>query len=223
MIPISGLFYIFEAIIGFCITYKLWQSYQKTKISIHRNFVYLFLCLTLSFFLLGLPSFVVPQFPFILKTAYLIALALIFLGLAFGIKSLISIKLKRISPLIGLALTLIFGFIIVLLETFHFGQPKLIQGIIVWNLEPTATLMFSFLILALGIPLTIEFVRYGLKNPEIRARCLWLAAAFFLTGIGGCITHLNVTWLMLVLGHIAMSFGFISGAIAFIFTKPAIA
>ena len=220
MISISGLFYTFEALICLGITLKLWQSYQRTKNPITKNFIYFTFFLTLSFFLFGLPSLIVPELSFILKTAYLIALIFLFFGCAFSIKSFISTRLKQISPQIGFVFTLAFGFVIILVEALHFGQPKLIQGIIIWNLQPIATLIFSFLILLFTIPLTIEFLRHSLKNPKIRTRCFWLAATFFLAGIGGFITHLNVDWPILTLGHIVMAFGFIFGAIAFIFTKP---
>ena len=123
------------------------------------------------------------------------------------------------NPWAGSALTLVFGAVILVQNFLNFRIPVMVLGIINWKLEQTSFFIFSALIVAVTVPLTIEFMLYGLKNRELFWRCLFLALTFCFIAAGSIITLSDMSFGALAFGHTLMSLGFVAGAFAVILYK----
>lgn len=220
MINFAGFFYIFGSIIIACITYRLWHSYQKSKNPVTKDFTYIALSVVISLFVLGLSSLVFSQNYRIFKVGHLIGLTFLFISCAFGLRIFFYSKLEQIPPNFAFLIATFLGSVMLFLQARYTGHPRVVQGIVEWNLHPTVFLLLSALILGYVIPLTIAFIHSGLKDPKIRARSFGMASGFFTTGIGSILNTSNFGRSMIVLGAIFMSLGFISFAFVFFLTKP---
>lgn len=222
MVNFSGILYMSGSFLLSYLAYRLWPSYQKSKNPVTKNFAYVGFFLALSLFIFGLSCLIFSQNYRLLKIGSQFALIPFFIGWAFGLRAFFYSKLEQIPPDFAFLVAAFFGSIILFLQIRYAGYPRVTHGITEWNLHPTVFLLFTLIVLALVIPLTITFIHSGLKNPEIRTRSFTMATGFFLAGIGTILHSSNLGWLMVAFGSIIIFFGFISVAFAFFFTKPSV-
>ena len=218
MINFTALLYIFGGIVNASTTYRLWNSYQESKNEVTKNFIYIGFFLTLGLFILGAFSLFFSKNYFLLKISILIAAIPVFISLAFGVRLFFYLRFEQFHPNFALLTAIIFSPLI-LLQARYPGLPRITQGVVEWNLHPTAFLFFTIFILIFSIPPAIMFVRSGIKNSKIRVRSFAMAAGFLFGGIGAILNISNFGHLVIILGGIIFLLSFLSIAFAFFFTK----
>lgn len=215
-----GLFYFFESLIFVGVSLRLFEVFQKTRNTVTKSFVLLFLFLALTFLCWSLPSLLFPKNNLLLNIGSLLGEVFIFIGFSFGAAAFVYSKFPRFPQRLVYFAVILSGAAIVSLNASIFGSSELdSQGVIEWHLHPIAVGIYSVMIILLTFSLGIEFFEAAIKNSETRFRSLLLGLASIVAGPGGVLAISNGQWQIILLGHVLLSLGVVLIGWGFFFTE----